>query len=109
MHDIVATDGMCRACGIEGILGDGFCQACWDIGKGDYTKLSSREREVLLYISLGMENIEIANRIYIKKKTVEHHVNGLMNKINIPVWANKRVWLALNANRFLGGNGHGSV
>jgi DNA-binding NarL/FixJ family response regulator len=47
------------------------------------TPLSEREREVLSLIGEGKTNEEIAISLSISQKTVEHHRQQLMNKLNI--------------------------
>lgn len=44
--------------------------------------LSDREMEVLLLICKGLSNQEIADRIFISKRTVDHHRASLITKTN---------------------------
>jgi DNA-binding NarL/FixJ family response regulator len=46
-------------------------------------KLSSREIEVLRELSTGASNEEIAQRLFISKNTVRHHVHSLLDKLEL--------------------------
>ena len=45
-------------------------------------ELTRREKEVLFYLSEGLSNQEIADRIYVDKRTVENHLQHIKEKLN---------------------------
>ncbi len=45
-------------------------------------ELSSREMEILLLIAEGFTNIQIADKIFVSKRTVETHRKSLLEKTN---------------------------
>lgn len=49
----------------------------------DYENLTTREREVLKLISEGLSNKDIADRLFVSVRTVEHHRANIMRKLNI--------------------------
>lgn len=48
-----------------------------------YDSLSDREREVLHMVANGYTNAEIAENLYISRRTVETHRNNVMRKLNL--------------------------
>lgn len=48
-----------------------------------FDKLSKREVEVLLYISRGMSNKEIAEKLYLSEKTIKNYATNLFLKIEV--------------------------
>lgn len=45
--------------------------------------LTSREREVLRLLALGLSNDGIADRLYIAKRTVQNHVSNIYSKLDL--------------------------
>ncbi|MDO9309502.1 MAG: response regulator transcription factor [Deltaproteobacteria bacterium] len=45
--------------------------------------LSNKEREVVMNISQGLTNKEIASQLYISEQTVKTHINSIFKKLNM--------------------------
>ena len=48
----------------------------------DAAGLTARQAEVLQLLDEGLSNIEIADRLFVSPRTVEHHVAAVMSKLN---------------------------
>jgi DNA-binding NarL/FixJ family response regulator len=54
--------------------------------------LSRREREVVPPLAEGLSNAEIAARLFITPKTVEHHVGSILSKLGMRTRAEVAAW-----------------
>ncbi|MGM0380285.1 MAG: response regulator [Bacillota bacterium] len=61
--------------------------------KNKFSSLTKREKEVLLKLSEGLKNSEIAKKLFISEKTVKNYISSIYSKLEI----NDRVKLALFA------------
>ncbi|SNY95394.1 response regulator transcription factor [Flagellimonas pacifica] len=53
-----------------------------DLKKIDYLGISKREYEVLVHMSEGLSNKEIADKLFISESTIKTHVSSLLLKLN---------------------------
>jgi len=60
------------------------------------TNLTHREREVLLLLSSGAKNADIAKKLYVSPHTVRTHLHNAYRKINVPDRFQAILWAAEN-------------
>jgi two-component system response regulator NreC len=53
------------------------------VSVGDELPLTKREKEILYYIAEGLNNIQIAERLFISPRTVDTHRTNIMQKLDI--------------------------
>lgn len=62
-------------------------------GPRSHQNLTNREEEILSFLALNLSNREIAERLVISPKTVEHHVSRILDKLNLRSRAEAAVFM----------------
>jgi DNA-binding NarL/FixJ family response regulator len=66
-------------------------------GPRNHATLTRRETEVLELVGRGLNNAQIAERLFISPKTVEHHVGRILAKLGLPNRARAVAYAATGA------------
>ncbi len=70
------------------------CIAQWRVAvQRPWTSLTERERALLLAVSRGESNRDIAQRLHITERTVEFHVSNVLGKLALPARAAAVPWV----------------
>jgi DNA-binding NarL/FixJ family response regulator len=48
-----------------------------------FNSLTTREREIIRLIAMGLKNKEVASRLHISDITVRHHLTSIFNKLDV--------------------------
>ena len=56
------------------------------------SELTSREREIAALVASGLSNREIADRLFISRRTVDAHVNHIYAKLRISSRVQLTIW-----------------
>jgi DNA-binding CsgD family transcriptional regulator/tetratricopeptide (TPR) repeat protein len=62
------------------------------VGRRGLEMLSRREREVVPLLAEGLSNAEIAKRLFITPKTVEHHVTNILGRLGLRTRTEVAAW-----------------
>jgi DNA-binding NarL/FixJ family response regulator len=61
-----------------------------DVPRGPHSRthenpagLTARELEVLVLLTAGLRNAQIAHRLIVSQKTVDHHVSAVLRKLDV--------------------------
>ncbi|MCA1670789.1 MAG: helix-turn-helix transcriptional regulator [Actinobacteria bacterium] len=57
-------------------------------------KLTAREHEVLDLVVQGLANADIAARLFVSRRTVEHHVSNILAKLGLATRAQATAYVA---------------
>ena len=71
-----------------------------DSGESPFAQLSPRERQILTLMAQGRSNVDIADHLDIREKTVRNHVSKLFDKLG--VWTRAQAIVFANEHGFKG-------
>ena len=61
--------------------------------------LTEREVEVLIFVTSGLTNAEISNKLFLSRHTVESHLHNIFKKIHAPNRFQAILWAIKNLSR----------
>ena len=56
--------------------------------------LTDRQLEILRLVATGLSNAEIAQRLVVSPRTVDHHVSAILQKIGVRTRRDAAAWVA---------------
>ncbi len=56
--------------------------------------LTEREMEILRLVAAGLSNADIAHRLVVSSRTVDHHVSAILRKLGVPTRRDAAAWAA---------------
>jgi DNA-binding NarL/FixJ family response regulator len=56
--------------------------------------LTDRQLEILRLVATGLSNAEIAHRLVVSPRTVDHHVSAILAKLGVPTRRDAAAWAA---------------
>jgi DNA-binding NarL/FixJ family response regulator len=65
----------------------------------DTGALTKREREVLQLVAVGLTNPQIAERLFLSRKTVAHHVSHILAKLGLTTRSEAAVYAVRHGDR----------
>jgi len=68
---------------VRAFLGTGISESGPGSPQDVFPELTPREREVLQLIALGLDNGEIADRLFISSKTIRNHITHIFDKLQV--------------------------
>ena len=82
----------------RGVLMDYVCRKPRPAPKTDpaVRRLTRREREILIHLSSGATNEEIASRLYVSLHTVKSHIFNIFKKLQVRNRLQAAMWAAKN-------------
>lgn len=72
---------------------------------GRASRLSARERQVAAFVADGLTNVEIADVLHLSERTVDNHVQHVLNKLGVRSRTQIGVWMSRQATARRAGSG----